>query len=296
MIPAEVLKKVRMIELQARNTVESVLSGAYSSSFKGKGMEFAEVREYVPGDEVRSIDWNVTARAGAPFVKKFVEERELTVILAVDASASGEFASRLEMKGEVMATLSALLAFSAIKNNDRVGLLIFTSEVEKFVPPQKGRNHVLRVIRELLYFKPKNKGTDLKSALEYLNRITKRHSVIFLVSDFIGTGFEVPLKLLNRRNDVVALSVRDKREKELPNVGFVELEDAESGETVLVDTGSNRFRKAYADLNKKKEEKLKQLFRSLSVDFIRILVQNDYDQTIQPLLQYFRQRAMRRKG
>lgn len=291
MIPREVLKKVRQIEIKTSSIVNSVLSGAYHSSFKGRGMEFAEVREYVPGDEIRDIDWNVTARHGSPFVKKFTEERELTVILVVDASSSGDFGSQGEMKGEVMATISALLAFSAIKNNDRVGLLIFTSKVEMFIPPQKGRKHVLRVIRELLYFKPTEKGTDLSGALEYLNRILNRRAVVFVVSDFATGDFERPIKMLARRHDGVAITVMDPREKELPDVGFIELEDAETGEIVLVDTSDEDFRKLFKKESAKEGALLKRLFRRLRIDFVEVMIQPKYDDTIAPLLDYFRKRA-----
>ena len=291
MISKEVLKKVRQIEIKTSSIVNSVLSGAYHSSFKGRGMEFAEVREYVPGDEIRDIDWNVTARHGSPFVKKFTEERELTVVLVVDASSSGDFGSQGEMKGEVRATISALLAFSAIKNNDRVGLLIFTSQVEMFIPPQKGKKHVLRVIRELLYFKPREKGTDLSGALEYLNKILKRRAVVFVISDFATGDFERPIKLLARRHDGVAITVWDPREKEIPDVGFIELEDAETGEIILVDTSDEEFRKTFKKEAAKESSLLKRLFRRLRIDFVEILIQPKYDDTIHPLLEYFRKRS-----
>ena len=291
MIPKEVLKKVKQIEIRTRSTVNSVVSGAYSSAFKGKGMEFAEVREYLPGDDIRSIDWNVTAKMGVPYTKKFIEERELTVMFVVDASSSGEFGSQKEMKGEVMATISALLAFSAIKNNDRVGLLIFTSEVEKFIPPQKGRTHVLRVIRELLYFKPEHKQTDLGKALEYLNKILNRRAVVFLISDFDSEQFETPIKLLNKKHDMVAIKVLDTREKELPDVGFIELEDAETGESILIDTSSKAFRESYKKEAIKQTSHLKRLFRRLSMDYVEIVVKKTYDETMVPLLDFFRKRA-----
>jgi uncharacterized protein (DUF58 family) len=294
MIPSEILRKVRQIEIRTRSAVNSVLSGAYSSTFKGRGMEFAEVREYVPGDEIRTIDWNVTARQGHPFVKKFIEERELTVLLVVDASSSGEFGSQKEMKGEVMATLSALLAFSAIKNNDRVGLLIFTSKVEKFIPPQKGQKHVLRVIRELLYHKPEEKGTDLAVALEHVNRLLKRRAVVFLVSDFATGDFQRPLRLLQQRHDAVAITVVDPRERDLPDVGFLELEDAETGEIVLIDTGDREFRDLFRKEVGRESSQLRRAFRKMNTDFVEVLIQPDYDDTIQPLLDYFRKRARNR--
>jgi uncharacterized protein (DUF58 family) len=291
MIPSQVLKKVRQIEIRTRSAVNSVLSGAYSSTFKGRGMEFSEVREYVPGDEIRSIDWNVTARAGTPFIKKFVEERELTVLLVVDASSSGEFGSQFEMKGEVMATLSALLAFSATRNNDRVGLLIFTDRIELFIPPQKGRKHVLRVIRELLYFKPQSRGTDLALALDHLNRIQRRRAVVFVVSDFATGDFEKPMRMLRQRHDAVAITVVDPRERDLPNVGFIELEDAETGEIVLVDTADGSFRDLFHKEVQKDGIAIRRLFKRLGLDFVEILIKPTYDETVQPLLDYFRRRA-----
>jgi len=291
MIPKEVLKKVKQIEIRTRSVVNSVAAGAYSSAFKGRGMEFAEVREYLPGDEIRSIDWNVTARMGHPYTKKFVEERELTVMLVVDASSSGEFGSQIEMKGEVMATISALLAFSAINNNDRVGLLIFTSKIEKFIPPAKGKKHVLRVIRELLYFRPDVKGTDLGLALEYLNKILNRRAVVFLISDFETGGFETPIKLLNQKHDSVAITVLDAREKEMPDVGFIELEDAETGESVLIDTGNRIFRKTFIKEASKQSSSLYRLFRKLDMDFVEIIIKKTYDETINPLIEFFKKRA-----
>jgi uncharacterized protein (DUF58 family) len=291
MIPKEVLKKVHQIEIRTTGIVNSVLAGAYSSSFKGQGMEFAEVREYVAGDEIRSIDWNVTARHGTPYIKKFTEERELTVILVVDASSSGDFGSQGEMKGEVMATLSALLAFSATNNNDRVGLLIFTSQVEMYIPPKKGRKHVLRVIRELLYFKPRERGTNLALALEYLNKILNRRAVVFVVSDFETGDFEKPFKALARKHESVAITVWDPREREIPDVGFIELEDAETGEIILVDTSDEDFRKTFKKEAQKESSVLKRLFRKLRIDFVEIVIQPKYDDTIHPLLEYFRKRA-----
>jgi len=294
MIPSEILRKVRQIEIRTRSVVNSVLSGAYSSTFKGRGMEFAEVREYLPGDEIRSIDWNVTARQGHPFVKKYVEERELTVLLVVDASSSGDFGSQKEMKGEVMATISALLAFSAIKNNDRVGLLIFTSKVEKFIPPQKGKKHVLRVIRELLYHKPEERGTDLAAALEQVNRLLKRRAVVFLVSDFATGDFQKPMRLLQQKHDAVAITVTDPRERDLPNMGFLELEDSETGEVVLVDTGAAEFRDTFRREVQTENAHLRRLFRRTNTDFVEVLIQPDYEETIKPLLDYFRKRARNR--
>ena len=290
MIPKEILKKVHLIEIHTRNMVNNLFAGEYHSAFKGQGMEFAEVREYLQGDDVRSIDWNVTARVGSPFVKVFDEERELTVMLVVDASASGAFGSQNQMKGEVGVEVSALLAFAAIKNNDRVGLLIFTDEVEVFIPPKKGRKHVLRVIRELLYHRPRGRGTSLATALEYLNRLMHRRSVVFAISDFFDQDYERALQLVSRRHDLVALSLVDPREQELPDVGFITLEDAESGEQIIVDSGSAEVRSLFAQRQEQAEAKRQQLFRKLGIDHIPIDATKSY---VDPLVQFFRGRMQR---
>ena len=231
MIPREILKKIRQIEIRTNRLVNDTLGGAYHSVFKGQGMNFEEVREYQPGDEVRSIDWNVTARFGHPYIKKFKEERELTVILIVDVSASGQFGSVRQTKNELTAELAAVLAFSAIRNNDKVGLIMFTDQIEKYVPPKKGRRHVLRVIREILAFQPKGRGTNLRAALDYLNHVQSRRAVTFVLSDFQVEDEEAvrkKLRVASKRHDVVALSLRDPREEELPAVGLVELRDSET--------------------------------------------------------------------
>ena len=294
MLSKEVLKTVSRIELSVRGTLDAVMTGAYHSSFKGNGMEFSEVREYVPGDDVRSIDWNVTARTGAPYVKKFVEERELTMLLMVDASSSSEFGSGLEMKGEVMATLTALLAFAAIKNNDKVGLLIFTDQVELYISPAKGRKHVLRLIREILYFKPKQHGTNIQNALEYAGKLLNRRAVVVVMSDFLDSGYDRAFKVLRKRHDVLAVSVVDPRETELPPVGLVELEDPETGETLLIDTGDPLFREAFVKEAKKQTKEIKAKFDRMSVDFVRILIQDEFKNTAAPLLEHFRRRAKKR--
>jgi len=291
MIEKEILKTVRRIEISTRSTINSVMAGAYHSSFKGNGMEFSEVREYFPGDDVRSIDWNVTARTGNPHVKKYVEERELSVMLMVDASSSADFGSGRQMKAEVMATLSALLAFSAIRNNDKVGLMLFTSEPELFIPPAKGKKHVLRVIRELLAFRPKYNTTDMNAAIEHTSRILKRKSVVMLLSDFMDEGYEKSLRLMRKKHDVVAVGVRDPRELELPDAGLVELEDPETGETVLVDTSDAAFREAYAREAGRDQKEVQALFRSLAVDYVPVTICDDYQDTVAPLLSYFRRRA-----
>ena len=246
MLSKDILKTVNRIELSVRGSLDSMMAGAYHSSFKGNGVEFSEVREYVPGDDVRSIDWNVTARMGTPYIKKFVEERELTLMLMVDASSSSEFGSGKEMKGEAMAAITALLSFAAVRTGDKVGLLIFTDQVELFIPPAKGRKHVLRLIREILYFKPEHHGTNLQNALEYVGGVLNRRSMIVVMSDFQDSGFDKAFKILCKRHDMLAVSVMDPREMELPPVGLVEFEDPETGETMLVDTGDAAFREAFA--------------------------------------------------
>jgi len=291
MINKEILKTVKRIEISTKGIINSVMAGAYHSTFKGNGMEFDEVREYIAGDDIRSIDWNVTARTGNLHVKKFAEERELTVMLAVDASASASFGSKGEMKGEVMATISALLAFSAIKNNDKVGLLIFTSEVELFIPPQKGRKHVLRVIRELLYFEPKNRGTNLSVAFGHIVKIMNRRSVVIAISDFQDTQFEKSLRLLKQRHDVLAINVGDIREEELPPAGFIELEDAETGESILVDSGDRTFRAAFAKRVQRENEALEKAFKKISVDYVRIRIEENYKETLKPLINFFIRRS-----
>jgi uncharacterized protein (DUF58 family) len=287
MIPKEVLQKVRRIEIRTRSIVESILSGEYQSVFKGRGMEFSEVRTYIEGDDVRSIDWNVTARMGQPYVKKHVEERELTVMLLVDASLSGHFGSVERFKDEIGVELCALLAFSAIENNDRVGLIIFTSEVEKYIPPKKGKNHVLRVIRELLYFRPKKRGTDIAAALGYLNRVCTKKSVVFCVSDFAATGFEAAMRVAGRRHDLVAIRLTDPREKTLPDVGLIELFDPETGKTMLVDSRDKSLRRAFAAESEKRGRDATAFFRANGIDEIPISTESDY---VDPLVKFFRKR------
>jgi uncharacterized protein (DUF58 family) len=290
MIPKEVLQKVRRIEIRTRSVVESILSGEYQSVFKGRGMEFSEVRTYTEGDDVRSIDWNVTARMGQPYVKKHVEERELTVMLLVDASSSGRFGSVSRFKDEIAVELCALLAFSAIKNNDRVGLIIFTSDVEKYIPPKKGKNHVLRVIRELLYFKPAKPGTNIAAAVEFLNRVQTKKSVVFLVSDFCSSGFEVPIRVAGRRHDFVAVSIADPREKSLPDVGLIELVDPETGRAMLVNTRDKGLRQAFEKESEKRSRELSGFFRANGIDEIPISTGADY---VDPLVKFFRKREKR---
>lgn len=290
MIPRELTKKIRYIEIYTSKAVNDILAGEYHSVFKGQGMEFEEVREYQPGDEVRSIDWNVTARMGHPYVKRFVEERELTVTFLVDLSASGAFGSSAKLKNEVAAELCALLAFSAIKNNDKVSLIVFTDEIELFVPPGKGTTHVLRLIRELLSFKPRQARTNIAGAIEYLGHVTNKQSVVFLVSDFLESDFEKPLRVIGQKHDVIAVSITDPREVAMPNVGLVELEDAETGELIQIDTGSAVFRSRYENLGTERAGKLTELFRSMGIDLIEIFTNRDY---VRDLVKFFRTRERR---
>ncbi|MGQ9559329.1 MAG: DUF58 domain-containing protein [Candidatus Oleimicrobiaceae bacterium] len=290
MIPKEILKKVKAIEIQTRGLVNDVFSGEYHSVFKGRGMDFSEVRDYQIGDDIRTIDWNVTARMGHPYVKVFEEERELTVILLVDASSSGNFGSVERMKGEIATEICALLAFSAIRNNDKVGLIIFTDRIEKFVPPKKGKTHVLRVVRELLYHRPQGTGTDIAGALEYLSRVITRRSVVFLVSDFISTGYEKALRVANKKHDLVALTITDPREVSLPEVGFIELEDAETGEVVLVDTFRAEVREMFQQRASREVEERARVFRTMNVDHVDIRTDQSY---VEPLIRFFRMRAKR---
>jgi len=290
MIPREILKEVRRIEISTRGLVNEVFSGEYHSVFKGRGMSFAEVREYQYGDDIRSIDWNVTARTGSPFVKVFEEERELTVMLLVDVSASGDFGTRQRMKAEVAVEICALLAFSAIKNNDKVGLIIFSDHVEKFVPPRKGRRHVLRVLRELLYHRPVGRGTDIAGALEYLTHVQRKRAVTFLVSDFRDEGFDRALAVAGRRHDLVAVRLGDPREQELPALGLLELEDPESGERVIVNTSSKAFRSAFRSVNTARRAALDRMLRRSKVDVIDIATGEPW---VKPLMRFFQGRMRR---
>jgi len=291
MIPREVLRKVRRIEIRTRHWVTDIFGGEYHSVFKGQGMEFSEVREYVPGDDVRAIDWNVTARMGHPFIKKFQEERELTVLLLVDQSASGQFGTRNRLKSELAAEVGAVLALSAVQNQDKVGLLLFTDEVELWVPPAKGRRHVLRVVREILYYRPRGRGTDLRSALDHLVRGQKRKAVVFVLSDFLTEGYERSLRVASKRHDVVALRMRDEREEHLPSVGVVALKDLESGEKLLVDTSSGRVRREFEERTREADRRYREATRRARVDGVDLWTHED---AVQPLASLFRTRIRRR--
>ena len=290
MIPKEILKKVRYIELHTRHLVNDVFSGEYHSVFKGQGMEFAEVREYQYGDDIRTIDWNVTARYNHPFVKIHEEERELNVMLVVDASKSGAFGSKEKFKNEIAAEICALLAFSAIKNNDKVGLLIFTDKVEKYIPPHKGRGHVLRVIREMLYFKPESTRTNIANGLEYLLKGLKRRSIVFVVSDFDDENFTKPLRILNQKHDVVAIQMLDKREQELPPVGLVKMRDAETGEEIWVNTLDRNFTKLYSEYIAEQRQKFSKETKSMNLDLVQIDAGESY---VEPLVKFFKIRERR---
>jgi uncharacterized protein (DUF58 family) len=290
MLTSELIKKIRKIEITTSRAVNDVLAGQYHSVFKGRGMAFDEVRPYQPGDDIRVIDWNVTARMNDLFVKQFIEERELTVMLLVDASNSQSFGTRQQFKSELAAEISGLLAFSAIKNNDRVGLLIFTDRVERFVPPKKGKKHVLRVISEILSFKPTHRGTNISAALEYLSRVSKRKSVAFLISDFMTSGYDSALKVAHRRHDLVSIVLHDPLEAQLPNVGVVAFQDAETGEVVLFDTGSRRARRLVAERVEHTRQAQRRLFKQLKMDFVELSTDQEY---MRPLVMFFKHRAAR---
>ena len=292
MIPSELAKKIRYIQIYTGRAVNNTLAGEYESVFKGRGMEFEEVREYSPGDEIRTIDWNVTARMGHPYVKRFVEERELTIFFLVDLSASGAFGSIEKTKNEVAAELCALLSFSAVKNNDKVGLILFTDAIEMFIPMEKGVTHVLRLIRELLNFRPRKARTNIAEALDYLGRVTHKKCVVFLISDFLGEGFEKSLRIMSKRHDLIAISITDPREVRMPNVGLVELEDAESGERVIIDAGCEAMRREYEQLGQARMARLRDLFRSMDIDHAEIVTGQDY---VRGLVRFFRSRERRRR-
>jgi len=286
-IPKEILQAVRLIEIRSRTLVNDVFAGEYHSVFKGRGMEFAEVREYQPGDDVRSIDWNVTARTGIAHVKKFDEEREQTVMFVVDASHSLDFGTVRRMKGEIAAEIAAVLAFSAIRNNDKVGAIIFTDRVELFIPPKKGRKHVLRVIRELLFFKPEGRGTDVGGTLDYLSRVVRRRAVVFLISDFMAPDYTKPLRIANRRHDLVAITITDPSEDEIPAVGLVHFVDAETGRAEIRDTSSPRFREELRRHRTGLREQRERTFRRYEVDRIDVRTDRPYTD---PLVAFFRRR------
>jgi uncharacterized protein (DUF58 family) len=288
--PAEILAKIRQLEIKTKGLVQTVFAGDYHSVFKGRGMNFDEVREYQPGDEIRAIDWNVTARLGTAFVKKFTEERELTVILVVDVSASGTFGSVSQSKRELAAEVACLIAFSAIRNNDKVGLLLFTDDVELFIPAKKGRLHTLRIVREILFFEPRGRGTNPSLALDYLNRVVTRRAVVFFISDFQTGDFSRELAISGRRHDFIAVHVQDEREKVLPNVGIITLEDAETGEQIEINTADRATRQHFAEMAEAKNADLRRTLQRNNIDTISLETGRDY---LPGLRAFFKQRERR---
>ena len=289
MLPKELIAQIRRIEIRTSRLVNHLFGGEYHSVFKGQGIEFEEVREYQPGDDIRLIDWNVTARAGTPFVKKFREEREMLVMLLVDLSASGRFGTRAKSKNQVAAETAAILAFAAIKNNDKVGMIVFTDQIELYVPPRKGRSHVLRLIREILYFSPRGRGTDIAGAVEFFNRVTRRRSVAFLISDFFGTGYEHALSIAHQRHDVIAVKVEDPRERKWVDVGLIEFEDLETGRRMVVDStgiAGIQFDRAVALGNIRR----KRFFDSIGLDQVNVSTEGAIADN---LVKFFRQRERR---
>ncbi|RKH17579.1 DUF58 domain-containing protein [Corallococcus praedator] len=290
MLPKDLIRRIRKLEIRTRKVVSDMLAGQYHSVFKGRGMAFSEVRQYQPGDEIRFIDWNVTARMNEAFIKVFTEERELTVMLLVDVSASNEFGSKDRTKAEVAAEVAAQIAFSAIANNDRVGLILFSDRVEKVVPPRKGRTHVLRLVSDILTFKPKGKGTDLAAGLTYLTQVAKRKAVTFLVSDFLATGYEKPLRLVGRKHDLVPVVIEDPLEQVFPRHGLVEMEDPETGERFVVDTSSPSVRGRFSRAMQAQRDERRKLFRKLELDHVELRAGDDHGKA---LAQFFRARARR---
>jgi uncharacterized protein (DUF58 family) len=284
---SELLKKVRKIEIKTRGLSNQIFSGEYHSAFKGRGMTFSEVREYQPGDDIRAIDWNVTARFNHPFIKVFEEEREMTVMLVVDVSASGEFGTQKQLKQELITELCAVLAFSSIQNNDKIGIIFFSDKIEKFIPPKKGKGHVLRIIRDLIEFKPEHKKTDITLALKYLTGVIKKRSIAFLISDFMDENFVDALKIANKKHDLVTLRIYDKRENELPNVGLVKIMDSETGNLKWIDTSDKKVRTHFAVNAKKHEDRLKDIFNKSGVDTANISTSESY---IVPLTNLFKRR------
>jgi uncharacterized protein (DUF58 family) len=290
MLPHDILHQIRRLQLFARRAVEDLLGGEYHSVFKGMGIAFEEVREYQPGDDVRAIDWNVTARMGHPFIKRFIEERELTVLLLVDCSGSQHFGTFYQQKREVAAEMAALLAFSAVSNNDKVGLIAFTDRVERYVPPRKGTSHVLRLIRDILYFQPARSGTSIREALDFLSRVQHRRAIVFLLSDFLDKGYERLLKRTGRRHDLVLVRISDPREEDLPPVGLLELEDAETGARQLVDTSSRAVRMAFAAAAQRRREELRQLAGAARIDMIEVSTDGGH---LDALVHFFQMRERR---
>jgi len=288
----EILSNVRQVELKTKKFVDSVFQGAYKSTFKGRGIEFSEVREYQPGDDIRTIDWNVTARFGHPYVKEFIEERDLTILIALDVSGSLDFGTQRAAKKDVATELIASIAFSALRNNDRVGLILFTGRMEKYIPPRKGRKQVMRVIREILYYDPEERTTNLNSCLEFISRITRKKAIVFLISDFNDSldNYARSMRILNNKHDLIAVNIHDLREEEIPDVGLISLEDEETGEHIMVDTSDPEFRQNYLKLAGDRNDEMKKFYRSQGIDLIDIKTDDEW---IKPLIKFFSIRKRR---
>ena len=285
----EILKKVRKIEIKTRGLTNQIFAGEYHSAFKGKGMSFSEVREYQYGDDVRNIDWNVTARFNRPYVKVFEEERELTVILVIDVSRSGDFGTNGQLKKDLITEVAAVLSFSAIQNNDKVGVIFFSDKVEKFIPPKKGKKHILRIIRELIDFEPEGRGTDITEALRFVTNSIKKRSIVFVLSDFFDyNNFEKAVKITNNKHDMIALQVADKREEDMPPIGLVNFYDPESGKEIWVDTGDANVRKIYEDFYRSHEKRINEIFARAKVDLAKLYTGHDY---VRPLMNLFKLRS-----
>ena len=289
-ISVELMQKIRGIQIKTSHLVTELMAGEYVSAFKGRGMEFNTVREYAPGDDVRLIDWNVTARMDQPFIKEYIEERELNVMLMVDVSSSGEFGSTGKFKNEISAEVASILAFAAIRNNDKIGLIVFSNKVEHYIPPKKGKAHVWNIIRTILNYQPEGRLTDLNTPLEYLLKIQKRKCIAFLISDFQATNYETNVKLARQKHDLVAISISDPRERDLPKIGLINLRDSESGETLLIDTDNREMTKLLTAYEFEKRDRFKKLFRSMGVDTIEI---DTAGSLVEPIIRYFKIRQKR---
>lgn len=285
---SELLKKVRKIEIKTKGLSKNIFSGEYQTAFKGKGMAFSEVREYLPGDDVRTIDWNVTARYNNPYIKVFQEERETTVILLIDLSGSSDFGTQSQLKREIATEISAVLSFSAINNNDKIGVIFFSDKIEKFIPPKKGKSHILRIIRELITFQPSSKKTNIEVALKYFNSVIKKRAICFIISDFMDDNFEKSLKIAKNKHDIIGLNINDEREKNLVNVGMIKVIDSETGIIKWIDTSDKKNRNIFNYNHKKQAENLKNIFSSSGIDFININTGQDY---IKPLMNFFKKRG-----
>tara|TARA_B100000131_G_C17980485_1_gene558398 strand:- start:101 stop:976 length:876 start_codon:yes stop_codon:yes gene_type:complete len=288
---SDLLKKIRKIEIKAKGLSNHIFSGEYQTAFKGKGMAFSEVREYQHGDDIRAIDWNVTARYNSPYIKIFEEEREMTVILLVDISKSGDFGTTTQSKRDLTTEISAVLAFSAINNNDKVGVIFFSDKIEKFIPPAKGKTHILRIIREVLTLKPQSTGTNICTAIEYFNNVIKKRSVLFMLSDFMDNGFEKPLRIASKKHDVVAIHILDKRERELPQVGILPLKDTETGKIIYVDTSDDNLMASFSKKREKFNSDTKNLFKICGSDYISILTGSNYSKS---LINFFKSRSLKK--